>query len=75
MEHRMHYSDEEIERAKILFAREPGKASHGRVAVAAMAGMSKPGKISHITHLRTWRDYLPKARRALQKERSDRDFR
>lgn len=75
MEHRMHYSDEEIERAKTLFAREAGKAGHDRMAIAAMAGMSKPRKISHITHLRTWRDYLPKARRALQKERSDRNSR
>ena len=71
----MHYSDEEIERAKTLFAREAGKVGHGRMAIAAMAGMSKPGKISHITHLRTGRDSLPKARRALQKERSDRNSR
>ena len=54
----MHYSDEEIERAKTLFACEAGKAGHDRMAIAAMAGMSKPRKISHITHLRTWRDYL-----------------
>ncbi|WP_146029792.1 hypothetical protein [Erythrobacter sp. SAORIC-644] len=71
----MLYSDEEVERAKTLFAREKGKPGHGGMAVAAMAGMSKPSKISHITHRRTWRDYLPKARRALQKERSDRNFR
>ena len=75
MEHRMHYSDEEIERAKTLFARENDQPGHGRMAVAAMAGMSKPGKISHITHRRTWRDYLSKARRDLQKERSDWNFR
>lgn len=71
----MHYSDEEIERAKTLFACEAGKADHDRMAIAAMAGMSKPRKISHNTHLRTWRDYLPKPRRALQKERSDRNSR
>jgi len=71
----MDYSDEEIERAKTLFACEAGKAGHGRMTIAAMAGMSKPRKISHIIHLRTWRDYLPRARHALQKERSDRNYR
>lgn len=66
----MHYTDVEIERAKTMFAREMGKSDRGGMAVAAMAGMSRPNKINQVTHQRTCRDYLQRARRAVQKERA-----
>lgn len=61
----MTYTDEQIERAKALFARDMREGKPKRMAIAAGAGVSRPGHIFQVTHERTWRDYLPRARREL----------
>ena len=66
----MNYTDEEIERAKTIFARENREGAPGHMAVAAMAGLSWPAKIAHVAYKRTWRDCLTQARRELRAERS-----
>lgn len=66
----MNYTDEEIERAKAIFAREMHSGKPRQMAVAAMAGLSRPRHIASVTHERTWRDCLPQARRDLRGERS-----
>lgn len=66
----MNYTDKEIERAKALFARDMRKGKPKRMAVAAVALSSRAGRVSHVSHERSWRDYLPKARRELRQELS-----
>tara|TARA_R110002072_G_scaffold22383_20_gene78342 strand:- start:138326 stop:138523 length:198 start_codon:yes stop_codon:yes gene_type:complete len=65
----MNYNDEEIERAKAIFAREKRNGVPGHMAVAAMAGLSRPAKIARVSHKRTWRDCLSQARHELRDER------
>lgn len=66
----MNYTNAEIERAKVLFAREIRSGKPKRMAVAAMSGIGRTGRTSQATHERTWRDYLPRARRELNRESS-----
>lgn len=67
----MNYTEPEIERAKTLFAREMRRGKPKRLAIAAGVGMSRPGRTFQVTHERSWRDYLPQARRELTQELSD----
>ena len=64
----MNYTDKEIERAKALLARDMRKGKPTRMAVAAVALSSRPGRVSHVSHERSWRDRLPQARRDLRQE-------
>lgn len=66
----MNYTEAEIERAKALFARDMRQGKPTRMAVAAGAGVSRPGRLFQVTHERTWRDHLPQARRDLRQESS-----
>lgn len=66
----MNYTEAEIARAKGLFARAMRKGKPRRMAVAAMAGISRPRRMTQLTHERTWRDYLPQARREFEQEPS-----
>lgn len=66
----MTYTEAESERAKVLFARDMRKGTPKRMAVAAGAEISRPGRRFQLTHERTWRDHLPEARRELKRESS-----
>lgn len=66
----MTYTEAECERAKTLFARATRQGTPKRMAVAAGAVSSRPGRIFQVTHKRAWRDHLPQARRDLQQESS-----
>ena len=67
----MNYTHQEIERAKVLFARDIGYGQaeaddHRRGSTSEPAGADP-----HVTHVRSWRDYLPQAQRELGREESD----
>lgn len=67
----MNYTAKEIARAKTLRAQDlrDGKGTH--VAVMVSAGLSRRRQGSLVMHERTWRDYLPQARRELRREVSE----
>ncbi len=61
----MNYTKEEIARAKELYAEAMHAGAAPRIGVAAMVGLSMPGQIRRVEHQRSWRDYVPQARRDL----------
>ena len=66
----MNYTAEEIERAKVIFARAKREGATRHMPVAVLVGLSRPEKISRVSHRRTWRDRLPQARRELRGEQT-----
>ncbi|QQN75214.1 hypothetical protein [Croceicoccus sp. YJ47] len=66
----MNYTAEEIERAKVIFARAKREGATRHMPVAALVGLSRSGKVFRVSHERTWRDRLPQARRELRGEQT-----
>lgn len=62
----MKYNANEIQRAKELCAEAFRQGKPRTIAVAAMVKRSAPERIAHVTHERTYRDYLVQARRELK---------
>ena len=67
----MNYTNEEIERTKKLCADDLASGKPRQIAIIAAVGMNRPGRTSHVSHERDYRDYLVKARRQLRDERSN----
>ena len=49
----MNYTAEEIERAKVIFARAKREGATRHMPVAALVGLSRPGKVFRVSHERT----------------------
>lgn len=66
----MSYTADEIERAKVIFARATREGATRHTPVAALIELSRPEKVYRVSHKRTWRDRLPQARRELRSEQT-----
>ena len=67
----MNYTNQEIARAKALCARDLRQDRPQHTAILASVQIGRPWPKGEVTHARTWRDYLPQARRELRQEASD----
>lgn len=65
----MHFSDTEIRLAQQLYDEAIANGAPKRHTIAVMVGLSNPRHIASVEHGPSFRDYLPQARRELDRRK------